>query len=80
MNHDLVKILCCPETKQQVDFADKEIIRDLNKKIASKQLKNRGGALVLEKIDDGLVREDRQYLYPIRSDIPVMLINEAIEL
>jgi len=80
MNRDLVKILCCPETKQKVDFADKDIIRDLNKKVAAKQLKNRGGLLVGEKMDEGLVREDKKYLYPIRNDIPIMLINEAIEL
>ncbi|MCL2844512.1 MAG: hypothetical protein FWE23_03550 [Chitinivibrionia bacterium] len=80
MNQDLVKILCCPETKQKVEFADKDIIRDLNKKIGAKQLKNRGGLLVSERIEDGLIREDKKYLYPIKSDIPIMLINEAIEL
>jgi uncharacterized protein YbaR (Trm112 family) len=26
------------------------------------------------------VREDRKYLYPIRQDIPVMLVDEAIPL
>jgi uncharacterized protein YbaR (Trm112 family) len=80
MNHDLVKILCCPETKQKVEFVDKEIIRDINKKIMAKRLKNRGGVLLTERIDDGLIREDKKYLYPIKSDIPIMLINEAIEL
>jgi uncharacterized protein YbaR (Trm112 family) len=80
MNQDLVKILCCPETKQKVEFADKDIIRDLNKKIGAKQLKNRGGLLVSERIEDGLIREDKKYIYPIKSDIPIMLINEAIEL
>jgi len=80
MNRDLVKILCCPETKQKVDYADKEIIREINRKIAAKQLKNREGVLLTERIDDGLIREDKKYLYPIKSDIPIMLINEAIEL
>jgi uncharacterized protein YbaR (Trm112 family) len=28
----------------------------------------------------GLVREDRQWLYPIVDDIPVMLVDEAISL
>jgi uncharacterized protein YbaR (Trm112 family) len=80
MNQDLVKILCCPETKQSVDFADKEIIREINKKIAAKQQRNREGVLLTERIDGGLIREDKKYLYPIKSDIPIMLINEAIEL
>ncbi len=43
-------------------------------------LVNRGGESVQEPIDGGLVREDGRILYPIRDDIPVMLIDEAIEL
>lgn len=80
MNRDLVKILCCPETKQSVDFADKNLVREINRKIAARQLKNREGVLLTEKIEDGLIREDKKYLYPVKSDIPIMLINEAIEL
>jgi len=80
MNQDLIKILCCPETKQKVEYADKELIREINKKISAKQQKNRGGVLLTEQIHDGLIREDKKYLYPIKSDIPIMLINEAIEL
>lgn len=80
MNQDLVKILCCPETKQKVEFADKELIREINKKITAKKMRNRGGVLLTETIHDGLIRDDKKYLYPIKSDIPIMLINEAIEL
>ena len=39
---------------------------------------NRGGEAVKEHLDGGLVREDRKFLYPIREDIPIMLIDEAI--
>ncbi len=33
-----------------------------------------------DPIDEGLVREDAKILYPVREDIPIMLIDEAIEL
>ena len=33
-----------------------------------------------EQIEAGLVREDGRILYPVRDDIPVMLIDEAIPL
>jgi len=79
MNQDLVKILCCPETKQKVEYADKELVREINKRIMAKKQRNRGGVLLTEQIHDGLIREDKKYLYPIKSDIPIMLINEAIE-
>jgi uncharacterized protein YbaR (Trm112 family) len=80
MNQDLIKILCCPETKQKVEYAQKDLIRDLNKKITARQLRNRGGVLISIKMEDGLIREDKKYLYPIKNDIPIMLIDEAIEL
>ncbi len=41
---------------------------------------NRGGNEVADPIEEGLVREDDKILYPVREDIPIMLIDEAIEL
>ena len=54
--------------------------RKVNQLIAAGQLKNRANEPVKEKIDGGLVRQDRKFLYPIRGDIPIMLIDEAIPL
>ena len=73
-------MLCCPETKEDVALADSTLIAKINEKIAGGQLKNRGGDAVKEKIDGGLVRADQKYLYAIREDIPIMLIDEAIPL
>jgi uncharacterized protein len=74
----LLEILCCPETKQPVTLVEGELIDRINSRIQSKAVKNRGGHVVEEKIDAGLVREDRKYLYPIRDSIPIMLEDEAI--
>ncbi len=41
---------------------------------------NRGGAGVREPIEGGLVRQDGKWLYPIRDDIPIMLVEEALPL
>jgi uncharacterized protein YbaR (Trm112 family) len=75
---ELLDILCCPETKQELTLIEGEIIAKINKKISDNALKNRGGDILKEPIDSGLLREDRKYLYPIREDIPIMLIDEAI--
>jgi len=80
MNKELLEILCCPETKQDVELADQELIDKVNAKIEAGGLKNRGGEAVAEKISGGLLRADKQYLYPIRDDIPIMLIESAIAL
>ena len=77
---ELLKIMCCPETHQPIALAEPSLIEKLNTQIAAGQLKNRGGQPVKEKIDGGLVREDKKFLYPIRQSIPVMLIDEAIAL
>jgi uncharacterized protein YbaR (Trm112 family) len=80
INADLLKILCCPETHQSLALADAGLVQQLNERLEKGQVQNRAGQSVKEKIDGGLVREDRKYLYPIRQDIPVMLVDEAIPL
>jgi uncharacterized protein len=35
---------------------------------------------VNEKIDGGLIRADGKFLYPIRRNIPVMLVDEGLPL
>jgi len=77
---EILKILCCPETRQPVAPVDPSLIDALNEQVTSGRLKNRAGQVVKEKLDDGLVREDRKFLYPIRKNIPVMLVEEAIPL
>ena len=74
----LLEILCCPETKQPVTPLDEATVAKVNEKIQAKSVTNRAGELVEETIGGGLVREDRQFFYPIRDDIPIMLIDEAI--
>ena len=77
---ELLKIMCCPETHQAISVAEPSLIEKLNREIDAGQLKNRAGQLIKEKIDGGLVREDRKFAYPIRENIPIMLIEEAIPL
>jgi uncharacterized protein YbaR (Trm112 family) len=77
---ELLKILRCPETHQTLTLADAALIQSLNEKLAAGQLRNRAGQPVKEKLDGGLLRSDGKFLYPVRKDIPVMLIDEAIPL
>jgi len=77
---DLLKILCCPETHQGVRLAESSLIDTLNQQIAASALKNRAGQPVQEKIDGGLIRVDGKFLYPIRRNIPVMLVDDGIPL
>jgi uncharacterized protein YbaR (Trm112 family) len=78
IDSELLEILCCPETKQPVTLVEGEAIDRINERIAAGSVNNRGGDAVEEKIDAGLLREDKKFLYPIRDDIPIMLEDEAI--
>ncbi|NIA13538.1 MAG: hypothetical protein GWP08_05610 [Nitrospiraceae bacterium] len=80
LHQDLLDILACPENKTPVTLADEALVAKVNAAVEARTLKNRGGDVVEERIDGGLVREDGAYLYPIRDDIPIMLVNEAIAL
>ena len=80
IDRQLLDILACPETREAVSLADGALIKSLNRKIEAGQLVNRAGERVTEPIDGGLVREDGRYLYAIRNDIPIMLVEQAIPL
>lgn len=77
---DLLEILCCPETHQDLRLAEPGVIDRLNSRITAGTLKNRAGQFIREKLDAGLIRSDGKYLYPVRRGVPVMLVDEAIPL
>jgi uncharacterized protein YbaR (Trm112 family) len=80
IDKDLLAILCCPETKLDVSLADDDLIGKVNDAVSRGVLKNKAQKPVTEMLDGGLIRADKKILYPIREDIPVMLIEEGIPL
>lgn len=77
---ELLEILVCPETKQPVTLAAPEHLEELNQKIRRGELRNRSGQTVEKELTEALIREDGKVLYPVDDGIPVMLIDESIEL
>ena len=78
IDQELLDILACPETKEGLTVAENTVVERINEKIKAGDLKNRGGEDIKEVINGGLIREDGKYLYAIRDEIPIMLIDEAI--
>jgi uncharacterized protein YbaR (Trm112 family) len=77
---ELLQILCCPETHQALTLAEAPLLQQINARITAGSLRNRAGQTVTGRLDGGLVRADGKVLYPIRSEIPVLLIDEGIPL
>ena len=75
---ELVEILICPDTKENVDLAPAEVIKKINLAIKEKQVRNLDDQPVEEALQDGLIRDDGEIIYPVRDCIPVMLIGEGI--
>ena len=80
VNVELINILACPETKQALSQASADTLSQVNARIETGSMRNRGGESVTAPLEAGLVREDGKVLYPVDNGIPVMLIEESIEL
>ena len=76
---ELLEILVCPETKQPLTVASAELLERLNATLADGSAVTRGGEAIPDPVTEGLLREDGRVLYPIRQSIPIMLIDESIE-
>ena len=80
IDKELLEILVCPETQQPLTLASADVIDPLNSEIEAGRLRNRGGKVVEGSIAEGLLREDGRILYIIDDSIPIMLIDQSIEL
>ena len=80
MNAELLSLLRCPATRQPLTAAEPAVVARLNALVAAGSLRNAAGEPVTAQLDGGLVRADGQALYPVRREVPVLLVDEAITL
>ena len=76
----LLEILVCPETREPVAMADEDLLARINGAVERGAVTTRGGGPVAEPFSSGLVRADGRVFYPVRDGIPIMLIDESIDL
>jgi len=76
----IARITVCPEDHSPLQPAEGALIEQLNRRIGRGELSNRSGQVLKKPLEGGLLREDGRRLYPVVAGIPVLLIDEAIEL
>ena len=74
----LLEILRCPVTKQQVFPLTKQQMTAINQAIAAGDLVHADGSTIDSPLEEGLVTENKNRVYRIEKDIPVMLEDESI--
>jgi uncharacterized protein YbaR (Trm112 family) len=80
LNAELLALLVCPETHQDVALATPLEIARINEAIRKGTIRTAAGASVDQPVEGALIRADRSIAYPIRDGIPVMLVSEGLAL
>ena len=80
VDDELLQILVCPQTQQSLTAANTKVLDQINSAISAGTLTNKQGASVTEYLQEALMTQDGSLLYPIREGIPVMLIDESINM
>jgi len=81
IDQELLKILACPLTKKSLEPAADDLIKRLNQAIEAGGIHNKAMEKVAEPVDGGLQRQgDPSAIYPVRKNIPVLIVDELISL
>lgn len=75
----LLAILRCPEDHSKLARAEPHIVEAVNRRIEAGQARNRAGRTLDRPIDEGLIREKGDVLYPVVDGIPRLLVDEGIQ-
>ena len=78
LDDELLALLVCPETHQDVVLATPAEIALLNEAIRQGRVRTAAGNPVDQPVEEALIRKDRAVAYPVRDGIPVMLVAEGL--
>lgn len=80
LTEEVLELLQCPLTGKKLSLASDQMILSVNEAIANGNARDRIEQKVSQKIDGGLVTDEGAWLYPIREEIPTLVVEEAIDI
>jgi uncharacterized protein YbaR (Trm112 family) len=80
LDAELLALLVCPVTHQDVALARPAELADLNEAIRSGRVATVKGDVANQPLEGALIRQDRAIAYAIRDGIPIMLAAEGLSL
>lgn len=78
MNKELLDCLVCPETHQPLHLAEAGEMARLRQLILEGRVRTAQGVKVVEPLEAALIRQDGRVAYPVRNQLPILLITQAI--
>ena len=80
LSPDFLKLTRCPNSGTPLRLAEPQLLSRINRAVESGRLTNKLGEPVTRSLDAALLNEAGDLAYPVFDEIPVLLIDEAIEL
>lgn len=78
INKKLLEILVCPVTKLPVFILEQKKLRKLNELIAHGAIQTIAGETISEALQEALITRNKNIIYRIENNIPIMLEGKAI--
>jgi len=75
---ELLEILCCPESKTDLQVMTAEQIQSINAQLEKKGATYKDGKPVDKPLQEALITVDKKTIYRVDDEIPIMLIEMGI--
>ena len=75
----MLDLLICPISKERLKPATSEEIQALNSRIDKRNVYNKSGELLTNRLVQGFMNDSGTFMYPVISGIPLLLPDAAID-
>ena len=80
LEESFLAMLRCPRTGGELRLAGAEELAALNQSLLEGKLKNAAGRKMERSMEGAMVSACGRWLYPVHDGIPVLLVEEALQL